>query len=191
MMNDRGKSDRSVVPGKPPNNADNHAAEVVEERDRAKGNPAKRDKLWTPSQTGLPSALARVGGTARRIKNSLILLRRCAPAVDPRQEPDMGNLYVRICAGGGEQSPSLPRHRRLLITQAQIRRVKCCCRLRTGLGGSNWIFRFISVFGFEMQESSNFRFLLYPRDASFTISAAILSMPFPIFGEMCCSIRGT
>ena len=38
MMNDRGKSDRSVVPEKLPNKADHHAAEVVEERDRAKGN---------------------------------------------------------------------------------------------------------------------------------------------------------
>ena len=61
MMNERGKSDRSVVPEKPSNNADNHAAEAVEGRDRAKGNPAKRDKPWTLSQPGLTSALARVG----------------------------------------------------------------------------------------------------------------------------------
>jgi hypothetical protein len=77
-----------------------HAAEAVEERDRAKGNPTKRDKLWTQRQVGLTSALARVGQAVSG-----------ASAVDPRQEPDMGNLYVRICAGGGEQSPSLPRHR--------------------------------------------------------------------------------
>src|SRR5215475_4913991 len=68
MMNDDGKSDRSVVPEKLPNNADNHAAEVVEERDRAKGNPAKRDKPWTLSQRGLPSALERVGQAARQDK---------------------------------------------------------------------------------------------------------------------------
>ena len=66
MMNDRGKSDRSVVPEKLPNKADNHAAEAVEERDRAKGNSAKRDKPWTLSQTGLPSALERVGQAARQ-----------------------------------------------------------------------------------------------------------------------------
>ena len=65
-MNDRGKSDRSVVPEKLPNKADSHAAEVVEERDRAKGNPAKRDKPWTLSQPGLPSALERVGQAARQ-----------------------------------------------------------------------------------------------------------------------------
>jgi RNA-directed DNA polymerase len=66
MMNDRGKSDRSIVPEKQPNKADNHAAEAAEERDRAKGNPAKRDKPWTLSQAGLPSALERVGQAARQ-----------------------------------------------------------------------------------------------------------------------------
>src|SRR6266566_4975498 len=66
MMNDRGKSDRSVVPEKLPNKADSNAAEAVEERDRAKGNPAKRDKPWTLSQPGLPSALERVGQAARQ-----------------------------------------------------------------------------------------------------------------------------
>ena len=66
MMNDGGKSDRFVVPEKLPNKADNHAAEVVEERDRAKGNPSKRDKPWTLSQPGLPSALERVGQAARQ-----------------------------------------------------------------------------------------------------------------------------
>lgn len=65
MKNDHGKSDQSVVPEKLPNKADNHAAEVVEERDGAKGNSAKRDKPWTLSQTGLPSALARVGQALR------------------------------------------------------------------------------------------------------------------------------
>jgi group II intron reverse transcriptase/maturase len=68
MMNDRGKSDRSVVPEKLPNKADNNAAEAVEERDRAKGNPDKRDKPWTLSQPGLPSALERIGQAARQDK---------------------------------------------------------------------------------------------------------------------------
>jgi group II intron reverse transcriptase/maturase len=70
MMNDHGKSDQSVVPEKLPNKADNHAAEVVEERDGAKGNSAKRDKPWTQSQTGLPSALERVGQAARQDKKT-------------------------------------------------------------------------------------------------------------------------
>ncbi len=66
MMNDRGKSDRSVVPEKLPNKADNHAAEAVEGRDRAKGNSPKRDKPWTQCQDGLPRALERVGQAARQ-----------------------------------------------------------------------------------------------------------------------------
>jgi RNA-directed DNA polymerase len=60
MMNDRGKSDRSIVPEKLPNKADSHAAEAAEGRGRAKGNPPKHDKRWTPSQVSLPIGLERV-----------------------------------------------------------------------------------------------------------------------------------
>ena len=66
MTNERGKSDRSIVPKKRPNEADMPAEEAVEGRDRAKGNPSKRDKPWTLSQPGLPSALERVGQAARQ-----------------------------------------------------------------------------------------------------------------------------
>lgn len=66
MMNDGGKSDRSIVPEKQPNNADNPATEAVEGRDRAKGNSPKCDKLWTPSQDSLPSALERVRQAAEK-----------------------------------------------------------------------------------------------------------------------------
>jgi group II intron reverse transcriptase/maturase len=66
MTNDRGKSDREVVPEKLPNEADSHAEEAKEGSNRAKGNSAKRDKPWTLSQTGLPSALERVGQAARQ-----------------------------------------------------------------------------------------------------------------------------
>ena len=60
MMNGRGKSDRSIVPEKQPNKADSHVAEAAEGRDRAKGNPPKHDKRWTPSQGSLPIGLERV-----------------------------------------------------------------------------------------------------------------------------------
>ena len=60
MMNDRGKSDRSIVPEKQPNKADSHAAEAAEGRGRAKGNPPKHNKRWTPSQASLPIGLERV-----------------------------------------------------------------------------------------------------------------------------------
>lgn len=66
MTNDRGKSDREVVPEKLPNEADSHAEEAMEGSNRAKGNSAKRDKPWTLSQPGLPSALERVGQAARK-----------------------------------------------------------------------------------------------------------------------------
>lgn len=66
MTNDRGKSDREVVPEKLPNEADSHAKEAMEGSNRAKGNSAKRDKPWTLSQPGLPSALERVGQAARQ-----------------------------------------------------------------------------------------------------------------------------
>ena len=93
MMNDRGKSDRSVVPEKPPNKADNHAAEAVEGRDRAKGNPAKHDKLWTQHQDCLLNVLVRYAGAAGFVSPAV------AVRFYPRQEPDMGNLFVRIRAG--------------------------------------------------------------------------------------------
>ena len=66
MMNDRGKSDRPIVPEKQPNNADSHAAEAAEERGRAKGNPAKPNKRWTPSQGSLPMGLERVRLAAKQ-----------------------------------------------------------------------------------------------------------------------------
>jgi len=39
MMNGHGKSDRPVVPAKSPNNAERSAAEEMEGRGLAKGNP--------------------------------------------------------------------------------------------------------------------------------------------------------
>ncbi len=56
MTNDRGKSDSPVVPGKPPNNAEEPAAEVVEGRGLAKGNPPERNVLRTQSRAGASSA---------------------------------------------------------------------------------------------------------------------------------------
>jgi group II intron reverse transcriptase/maturase len=62
----RGKSDGSVVPGKPPNKAGKLAAEVVEGRGPAKGNPPERNVLRTQSRAGAPSALERVRRAAER-----------------------------------------------------------------------------------------------------------------------------
>jgi group II intron reverse transcriptase/maturase len=66
MMNERGKSDRSVVPGKPSNKAEGPAAEMVEGRERAKGNADEHTTLRTPSRVGVSSGLDRVRQAAGR-----------------------------------------------------------------------------------------------------------------------------
>ena len=65
-MNGIGKSDRLVVPRKPPNNAEGPAAEVVEERGRAKGNPVEQNAPRTQRRIRAPSALERIRQAAKR-----------------------------------------------------------------------------------------------------------------------------
>jgi RNA-directed DNA polymerase len=66
MMDERGKSDRPVVPGKPPNTAEEPATEVAEGRGRAEGNSPERTAPRTQSRTGASSALERVREAAKR-----------------------------------------------------------------------------------------------------------------------------
>jgi len=65
-MNGQRKSDRSVVPTKPPNKAGASAAEVVEGRDLAKGNTDQQNASRTQCRTSAPSALDRVRQAARK-----------------------------------------------------------------------------------------------------------------------------
>ena len=70
MMHGHGKSDRPVVPVKSPNNAGPPAAEGMEGRGLAKGNPHQQNlPIGHRAGTGGPSALERVrqaaGGTGR------------------------------------------------------------------------------------------------------------------------------
>jgi group II intron reverse transcriptase/maturase len=65
-MDGRGKSDRPIVPGKPPNKDRERAAEAVEGRERAKGKPVGRIALRTQSRAGAPSALERLRQAARK-----------------------------------------------------------------------------------------------------------------------------
>jgi group II intron reverse transcriptase/maturase len=67
MMNDGGKSDKSVVPKKDPNKACGapHAAEGLEERDLAKGNPGEQSRFWTQGQIDLSHALDRIRKAAK------------------------------------------------------------------------------------------------------------------------------
>ena len=66
MMNGPGKSDRPIVPEKSPNKAKTPAAEGMEGRGLAKGNPLKQNASRTPSRTDAPSALGRVRQAAKK-----------------------------------------------------------------------------------------------------------------------------
>jgi RNA-directed DNA polymerase len=66
MTNDAGKSDSSVLPGKPPNKAGQSATEVVEGRGLAKGNPSESNTHRTQSRDNVPSALERIRQAARK-----------------------------------------------------------------------------------------------------------------------------
>jgi RNA-directed DNA polymerase len=67
-MNGPGQSDRPVVPTKSPNKAEAVAAEGMEGRGLAKGNPSQQNAPRTPSRDGAPSALERVRKAAERDK---------------------------------------------------------------------------------------------------------------------------
>lgn len=66
MMNGGGKSDSPILPGKSPNKAREPAAEAVEGRGLAKGNPREQNALRTQSRVSAPSALERIRQAARR-----------------------------------------------------------------------------------------------------------------------------
>ena len=68
-MNERGKSDRPVVPAKPPNNAADAVAEVVEGRGLPKGNVASKTRSGRSAGQGVSSDLDRVRQVARRDKD--------------------------------------------------------------------------------------------------------------------------
>ena len=68
MTNGPGKSDRSTVPGKSPNNAGQPAAEGMEGRGLAKGNLLQQNASRTPSRKDAPSALERVRQAAKKDK---------------------------------------------------------------------------------------------------------------------------
>lgn len=66
MMNGRGKSDRSTVPRKPPNNVGQPTAEAVEGKDLAKGNSPEGNAFRTQRRRDARSALERVRRVARK-----------------------------------------------------------------------------------------------------------------------------
>jgi len=66
MMNEPGKSDRPVVPQKSPNKAGRPAAEGMEGRGLAKGNPSQQNASRTPSRNDALSALERIRQAAKK-----------------------------------------------------------------------------------------------------------------------------
>ena len=68
MMNERGKSHRSIVPGKSLNKAGQLAAEEMEGRGLTKGNPQQQNASRTLSRNDAPSALERIRQAASKDK---------------------------------------------------------------------------------------------------------------------------
>src|SRR5580704_15700729 len=68
-MNERGKSDRPVVPGKPPNKPAGAGAEAVEGRGLPKGNTASKTPSGRSAGRGVSSELDRVREVAIRDKD--------------------------------------------------------------------------------------------------------------------------
>jgi RNA-directed DNA polymerase len=140
-MHEGGKSDRLVVPANPPNKA--AAAEVGEERRRAKGNTASKTRAGRSAGTDVSSALGRVREVARQDRNarftallhhvSLARLRaaywairpQAAPGVDGVTWADYGqdleanlqDLHGRVQSGSYRAKPS----RRAYIPKADGR----------------------------------------------------------------------
>ncbi len=138
MMNDRGKSDRPVVPANPSNKAS--AAEMGEGRGLTKGNASQQNVPRTQSRTGTPNALDRVRCVAKRRRDEkftalfhhvtvdllrtsyFALKRKAAPGVDgvtweqygQDLERNVRDLHARLHRGAYRAKPS----RRAFIPKA-------------------------------------------------------------------------
>jgi RNA-directed DNA polymerase len=69
-MNEHGKSDSPIVPAKSPNKTERSAAEEMEGRGLAKGNPNQQNAFRTSSREDALSALERIRQTARGNKKA-------------------------------------------------------------------------------------------------------------------------
>jgi group II intron reverse transcriptase/maturase len=132
MMNGRGKSDRSVVPTKPLNEAGRPAEEAVEGRGLVEGNAGQQNALRTQCRVGAPSALERVREAARRDRKARFtalfhhvtidrlreayggIKRLAAPGVDgvtweqygEKLEENLQGLHTRLRKGAYRARPS-------------------------------------------------------------------------------------
>ena len=131
-MHERGKSDSLVVPAKPPNNAEQSAAEVVEERRLPKGNVTSATRPGHRAGLSVPSALDRVRRVAakdKQVRFTALLhhvdverLRAAYWALNPKAatgvdgvtwqdygqdlEDNLRDLHARVHRGAYRASPS-------------------------------------------------------------------------------------
>jgi RNA-directed DNA polymerase len=144
MMNERGKSDRPVVPVKSSNNIGQPMAEGMEGRGLTKGNPLEQNASRTQSRNNAPSALERIRQAASKDKEMrftalfhhiyalealrtayLCLKREAAPGVDGETwrhygealEANLHNLSHRLKQGAYRAKPV----RRVYIPKADGR----------------------------------------------------------------------
>src|ERR1039457_6870200 len=144
MMNERGKSDRPVVPVKSSNKAVQTAAEGMEGRGLTKGNPPQQNASRTQSRTNAPRALERIRQAASKDKEIrftalfhhiyapaalrtayLCLKRKAAPGVDGETwrhygealEDNLQDLSHRLKQGAYRAKPV----RRVYIAKADGR----------------------------------------------------------------------
>jgi RNA-directed DNA polymerase len=104
-MNDRGKSDRPVVPAKPPNKPAQAGAEVVEGRGLPKGNTARETRPGPSAGQGVSSDLDRVRQVARKDRDvrftallhhvSVDRLREAYRAISPNAAPGVDGVTWR------------------------------------------------------------------------------------------------
>src|SRR5712675_2528400 len=102
------KSDEVVVPRKRSNKGRQLPAEVVEGRASPEGNSRQAAVVRTLSRAATSIRLAAVRRSACGSKPHV------PPTFDPREEPGALAAHAGICAGGEEQSSSLPRPLRRL-----------------------------------------------------------------------------
>ena len=104
-MNERGKSDRPVVPVKPPNEPADAGAEVVEGRGLPKGNAASEPRPGRSAGLGVSSGLDRVRQVARQDRDvrftallhhvSIDRLREAYRAISPNAAPGVDGVTWR------------------------------------------------------------------------------------------------
>ena len=122
MMHGHGKSDSSIVPEKPPNEAGPEAKEVVEGRGLAKGKTFECNRFRTQSRQILSDTLerirqARIKDGSERWLSFLFFYQHWR--YDPRQEPDAAIPHVRIRAGGRPRGRFLPRQEKVGLVRVE------------------------------------------------------------------------